>query len=321
MGDADAGGGGVPLLYIDRDLPAGVDEMVAGRCAFCGPAPVELGGAIGIVAGATRWDAARLDAGPLVRVLSRTGIGYDNIDVDAATDRGIVVCTAPDAPTVSTAEHTMALILAAAKRLVPNQLRLRAGGGDYVQANDGIELDGRTLGLVGYGRIARRVHRAAAALDMTVIAYDPYLDRSECPVELVGFDELLARAEAISLHAPSTPATRHLFDAAAFSAMRPGAVFVNAARGGLVDHDALLAALESGRVGAAALDVTEPEPLPVDHLLLHRDDVIVTPHIASATDAGRLRLYQHALDNALAVLAGERPTFVVNPGVLAGDAA
>lgn len=302
-----------PLLYVDRVLPAGVVELAAGRCAFCGPAPEELGAAVGVVAGASLWDAVRLSGGPLLRVLSRTGVGYDNVDVAAAAARGIVVCTAPDAPTVSTAEHAMALILAAAKRLVPNQVRLRAGSGDYVQANDGIELDGRVLGLVGYGRIARRVHRAAAGLDMTVIAHDPYV--SEAEVELVGFDDLVARADVISLHAPATTATHHLFDAAAFATMRPGVVFVNAARGGLVDHDALLEALESGHVGAAALDVTEPEPLPTDHPLLHRDDVIVTPHIASATDAGRLRLYQHAIDNALAVLSGGRPTLVVNPEV------
>ncbi|MDQ3468353.1 MAG: phosphoglycerate dehydrogenase [Actinomycetota bacterium] len=310
--------GAVPLLYVDRPLPVGVADMVAGRCAFCGPAPEALRRAAGIIAGPIRWDAAGLDAAPLVRVLSRSGIGFDNVDVEAATERGIVVCTAPEAPTVSTAEHTVALILAAAKRLVPNQLRLRAGSGDYVRANDGIELDGRTLGLVGYGRIARRVHRAMAALDMTVIAHDPYVEPGGDAIELVGFDELLARADVISLHAPLGPATRHLVDAAAFSALRPGAVLVNAARGGLVDHDALLGALDTGQVGAAALDVTEPEPLPPDHPLLHRDDVIVTPHIASATDAGLLRLYQHAIDNALAVLAGGRPSSIVNPQVRAG---
>jgi len=339
--------GEVPLLYIDRELPAGVGELAAGRCTFCGPEPAALATATGVVAGASRWDGARLDGAPHVRVISRTGVGYDNVDVDAATERKIVVCTAPDAPTVSTAEHTIALILAAAKRLVPNQLRLRAATGDYVQVNDGLELDGRTLGLVGYGRIARRVHRAASALDMQVIAHDPYLEeprgsaagrsrseavrepggarrpwedgsgrRGDRTVELVDLDELFARADVISLHAPLTPETRHVIDATAFAAMRPGVVFVNAARGGLVDHDALLDALDSGPVGAASLDVTEPEPLPPDHPLLHRDDVIVTPHIASATDAGRLRLYQHAIDNAIAVLAGGQPSFVVNPEVL-----
>ena len=144
---------------------------------------------------------------------------------------------------------------------------------------------------------------------MIVIAHDPYLeeDQVESGAELVGFAELLRRADVISVHAPLTEATRHLFDAAAFAAMRPGVIFVNTPAAALVDQDALLAALDSGQVGAAALDVTEPEPLPIDHPLLLRDDVIVTPHIASATGAGRLRLYEHAIDNALAVLAGRDP--------------
>jgi phosphoglycerate dehydrogenase-like enzyme len=148
---------------------------------------------------------------------------------------------------------------------------------------------------------------------MEVVASDPFL--TEADVELVPFVELLRRADVVSVHAPLTSETYHLFGAEAFAAMRPGVVFVNAARGGLVDQDALLAALDTGHVGAAGLDVTDPEPLPPEHPLLHRDDVVVTPHIASATDAGRLRLYAHAIDNALAVLAGGRPPDVVNPEV------
>jgi D-3-phosphoglycerate dehydrogenase / 2-oxoglutarate reductase len=277
-----------------------------------------MASADGIIAGSSPWDAARFDHFPRARVLSRSGIGYDNIDVAAATSRGIVVCIAADAPTVSTAEHAVALILAAAKRLVPNQLRLRAGEGDYFVRNEAVELAGRTLGLVGYGRIARRVRRAAAALDMEVVACDPYVT-NVTDVELVAFSELLRRADVISVHAPLTDDTRGLFAAAAFAAVRPGVVFVNTARGGLVDQDALLAALERGQVGAAALDVTEPEPLPVDDPLLHRDDVLVTPHVASSTDAGKVRLYQHAVDNALDVLAGRTPPYVVNPEVLVRD--
>jgi len=303
-------------LYVDRALPPEAAELLAGRFTFCGPDLEALATADAIIAGATRWDGARFDLAPRVRVLSRSGIGYDSIDVAAATERGIVVCIAADAPTVSTAEHAVALILAAAKRLVPNQLRLRAGGGDYFTFTRSIELDGRTLGLVGYGRIARRVGRAAAALGMDVIACDPYVTASDGDAELVRFDELLRRSDVISVHAPLTDETRHLFDTAAFAAVRPGVVFVNTARGGLVDQDALLAALDAGRVGAAAIDVTEPEPLPPDHPLLHRDDVIVTPHVASATDVGKLRLYQHAVDNALLVLEGGRPPHVVNPEVL-----
>ena len=273
--------------------------------------------AVGIVASGVRWDQSRMDLAPRARVLSRSGIGYDNVDVEAATARGIVVCVAADAPTVSTAEHAVALMLAAAKRLVPNQLRLRAGTGEYVAVNDGVELAGRTLGLVGYGRIARRVHRVAEALEMTVVAHDPYV--TDAPVELVSFAELLARADVVSVHAPLTDETRTLFDAAAFDSMRQGVVFVNTARGGLVDHDALLAAVDGRKVSAAGVDVTNPEPLPPDHPLLHRDRVVVTPHIASATGAGRLRLYHHAIDNALTVLEGGIPPHVINPEVLERD--
>jgi phosphoglycerate dehydrogenase-like enzyme len=305
-----------PVLYVDRELPPEVTRLVAGRCTLVGPGVGAMAAAEGIIAGGTRWDGARMGLAPKARVLSRSGIGYDNVDVAAATARGIAVCVAPDAPTVSTAEHAVALTLAAAKDLVPNQLRLRAGVGDYFGANRAIELAGRTLGLVGFGRIARRVQRVAAALDMVTIAHDPFLTEADVDVELVTFADLLARADIVSVHAPLTPSTRHLFDAAAFAAMRPGVIFVNAARGGLVDHDALLAALDGGQVAAAALDVTEPEPLPPGHALLGRDDVLVTPHIASATDAGRVRLYEHAIGNALAVLAGLRPDGLVNPEVL-----
>jgi phosphoglycerate dehydrogenase-like enzyme len=306
------------LLYVDRDVPPGVAELVSSDCALCGPATEAMATAHAIIAGATRWDGTRMDRVPHARVLSRSGVGYDSVDVAAATQRGIVVCIAPDAPTVSTAEHAVALILASAKQLVPNQLRLRSGTGDYFTANRAIELAGRTLGLVGFGRIAGRVHRVAEALDMSVIAFDPYVSPDDVAsgVRLVSFAELLERSDVISVHAPLTADTVHLFDADAFAAMRPGVIFVNAARGGLVDQDAMLAALDRGQVAGAALDVTDPEPLPPEHPLLHRDDVIVTPHIASATDAGRLRLFQHAIDNARAVLLGGAAPYVVNPEVL-----
>ena len=224
MGDAVR-----PFLYVDRVPPDEVIALLSDRCALCGPeASDAVASAVGIIAGSMRWDEQRFDLVPSARVLSRSGIGYDSVDVAAATARGIVVCIAADAPTVSTAEHTVALVLAAAKRLVPNQLRLRGGTGDYFVANDAIELAGRTLGLVGYGRIARRVGRALAALDMDVVACDPYLTDA-VEVELIPLAELLGRADVISVHAPLTDDTRGLFDAAAFAAMRPGVVFVNAA--------------------------------------------------------------------------------------------
>jgi phosphoglycerate dehydrogenase-like enzyme len=310
-----------PLLYLDRQLPAEMMTTLARRARLSGPEPAAMAAAEGIIAGASRWDGARMDLCPVARVISRSGIGYDSVDVVAATARRIAVCIAPESPTVSTAEHSVALLLAAAKRLAEHQARLRAGPCDHFGLCRSVELDGATLGLVGYGRIARRVGRVGAALGMIVIAHDPYLEPSVDPeVELVSFDELLARSDAISVHAPLTDETRGLFGTDAFARVRPGVLFVNSARGPLVDQDALLAALDAGQVGSAALDVTDPEPLPVDHPLLHRDDVIVTPHIASATGAGRLRLYEHAIANALGVLAGLPPAtcYVVNPEVLEG---
>ena len=308
-----------PMLYLDRELPADMMAVLGTRANQTGPGEDALTRADGVIAGASRWDGPRMDASPRLRVISRSGIGYDSVDVAAATARGIAVCIAPTAPTVSTAEHAVALLMAAAKDVGGNQARLRDASGDYFAQSGSVELAGGTLGLVGYGRIARRVGRVAEALDMRVIAHDPFLDASVADgAELVSFDELLAQADAISVHAPLTDSTRRLFDAGAFARMRQGVIFVNSARGALVDQEALLDAVDAGQVGAAALDVTEPEPLPPDHPLLHHARIVVTPHIASATSAGRLRLYEHAIENALGVLAGavgSETAVVVNPEV------
>ncbi len=307
----------LPSLYVDRPVPGGLDELFAGRANVVGPEPAMLLEADGVIAGATPWDGARMDGGAdRLKVISRSGIGYDGVDLEAATQRGIVVCNAPEAPTVSTAEHAVALLLAAAKRIPVNQHKLRCGQGNYFETNDGVELQGRTIGLLAYGRIARRVGAVARALGMRVLTHDPYLDAGDVDdAEIVSFDSLLEQSDVISVHAPLTPDTARLFDATAFASMRPGSIFVNSARGGLVDQEALLAALDSGNVLAAALDVTDPEPLAPDHRLLNHPDVIVTPHIASATDRGKRRLYKHAIDNALSVISGQRPSTVVNPEV------
>ena len=212
-----------PMLYLDRELPADMMAVLGPRANLTGPGEDALTRADGVIAGASRWDGPRMDAGPRLRVISRSGIGYDSVDVAAATARGIAVCIAPTAPTVSTAEHAVALLMAAAKDVGGNQARLRAASGDYFAQSGSVELAGGTLGLVGYGRIARRVGRVAEALDMRVIAYDPFLDASVADgAELVSFDELLAQADAISVHAPLTDSTRRLFDADAFAPHAPG---------------------------------------------------------------------------------------------------
>ncbi len=279
----------------------------------------ELGEADAIVASIRVYGAEVMDLAPRVQVICRTGIGYDKVDVAAATRRGIAVCNTPDAPTISTAEHAVALMLAVAKRLPSAADELRAGGVDIFARHQGVELQGKTLGLVGLGRIGGRVAGVAAALGMRVHAFDPYAppDRAaQLGVEDAGsLDALLTAADVVSLHVPLTDETLGMMDAARFSAMRPGSILVNTARGGLVDHDALLRALEDGPLAGAGLDVTEPEPLDPSHPLLHRVDVIVTPHVASATAAGKDRIYRQAIAQALQVLRGERPPHLVNPEV------
>jgi phosphoglycerate dehydrogenase-like enzyme len=204
----------------------------------------------------------------------------------------------------------MMLLLAVTKELSIQQARAAEGMGGPAVATS-LELDGSTLGLVGLGRIGVRVARAALGLGMRVIANDPGIEQSPIDdVELVGLDELFATSHVISLHAPSIPSTRQMINAESIASMRRGVYLVNCARGPLIDQDALVAAIDSAHVAGAALDVTDPEPLPVGHPLLTRPNVIITPHIASSTAVGRRRLFEHAIDNALAVLDG-RPASVV----------
>ncbi len=287
----------------DIEPPANVDLVD-------GPATAEA-----VIAGSReRWDGAACRRLPELKVVARRGIGFDNVDVAALAAHGVAACNTPDAPTVSTAEHALALLLAVGKRLEPAGRRLRDGDGlvGMPATVGGLELDGRTLGLIGCGRIGSRLGGYAEALGMRVLAHDPHVDAA--PVgRLVDLEELWAAADVVSLHAPATSATRHLVNAGSLAAMRPGVVIVNCARGSLVDHDALLAALESGHVAGAGLDVTDPEPLPADHPLLHRDDVLVTPHVASATTAGSRRITTQALAQALEWLRGGSPEHLLDP--------
>lgn len=301
------------IIHLDRNVEQADLDFLAGRAELIGPNDDTLGDAPAAVIGVGHfWDAERFAAFPNLRVISRAGIGVDNIDLQAAVDANVVVCNGPDSPTVSTAEHTMALMLAITKELPAKQARARDGlVGPGVATS--LELDGCTLGLVGLGRIARRVAAAAQGLGMRVMAHDPFLSQSPVAgVELVDLDRIWSDAHVVSLHAPATAETHHLINSTTLASMRPGSYLVNCARGPLVDQDALVAALDAGHLAGAGLDVTDPEPLPVDHALLARDDVIVTPHLASSTAVGRRRLYEHAYENALAVLDG-RPATTVLP--------
>ncbi|MDG1367434.1 MAG: NAD(P)-dependent oxidoreductase [Acidimicrobiales bacterium] len=300
-------------IYIDRELPPYLAELFDDSWEVAGPDMAKLPTCLGAIAGSSRWDAERMDEAPDLKVISRSGIGFDTVDLDAAVQRGIVVCNTPDAPTISTAEHTMSLLMAATKFTASNVARLRQGRQDFYAAHEGIELSGATIGVVGHGRIGSRVARMCAAMDMHVLVCDPYVEVTEH--EQVDFETILAESRIITLHTPLTDETRDLVNADTISRMKDGVVIVNAARGGSIDTQALIDALDSGKIYAAGLDVTAPEPLDPDHTLLHRDNVVVTPHIASATDKGRIRMYAGAIANARTVLDGNRPDDVVNPHV------
>ena len=314
-----------PKVWFERPVLSDLHEGVSARATMLGPASATpdapyaaIGEAEGIVASVHRYDGTLMDRAPRLKVISRTGIGYDTVDVAAATARGIAVCNAPDGPTISTAEHAVMLMLMAAKQVRKSELALRSGGRDFYARHEGVELRGRTLGLVGFGRIAREVAAISRGLGMEIAAFDPYIDPAAVTTGMTlvaTLDDLLATADVVSVHVPLTPDSRHLFDAARFAAMKPGAVFVNTARGGLVDLAALADALDSGRLFAAGVDVTDPEPLPPDHPILARDDVVVTPHVAAATVEAKRRIFEMAFAQVLQVLAGQRPPNLVNPEV------
>lgn len=307
-------------MWFERGIQPGQVAMVEGVATPTGPDLDELATAQAAIAGVGyQWnDDFFAASAPNLTVLVRSGIGFDVIDLDAATRNKVMACNTPEGPTVSTAEHTIALLLDAAKLMPVVQQRLRDATGNYVAMNEGVELDGLTAGVVGFGRIGSRVSRTLAALGMTILVNDPFIDDDQIPpsMERVSFESVLERSDVVTLHLPLEPSTRQFMGATEFDAMKPGAIFVNAARGGLVDHDALLSAIDGGRLHSAAIDVTDPEPLPTDHPLLHRENVIVTPHIAAATVAGKNRMYNMAVEAALQALRGEEPANLLNPAVL-----
>jgi len=249
-----------------------------------------------------RVDRALLDAAPGLRAVATFAVGVDNIDLEAAATRGIPVGNTPDVLTDATADLTWALLLAAARRVVPAAAAAVDGSWRTWDPTGflGADVHGATLGLVGHGRIGQAVGRRARGFDMTV------LHTRETPL-----DELLAASDFVSLHVPLTDETRHLIDADALRAMKPSAILVNTARGPIVDQTALRTALADGWIAGAALDVTDPEPLPADDPLLTAPNLLVVPHIGSATRTARERMAAMAVDNLLAGLAGEPMPFPV----------
>lgn len=259
-------------------------------------------------------------AGPALQVISQMAVGYDNIDVEAATRRDLPVGNTPGVLTETTADFAFALILAAGRRIVE--------GVEYVQAGSwktwgptllmGRDVHGATLGVIGLGRIGQAVARRARGFDMQVVYYDPSAEASvaeDLPAQPLPFDEVLARADFLTLHVPLTPETRHMIGQEELRRMKPTSVLVNTARGEVIDAGALYQALVNRQIAYAALDVTDPEPIPPDDPLLDLENCIVVPHMASASVATRNRMAVMAADNLIAGLRGERLPHCLNPEV------
>jgi phosphoglycerate dehydrogenase-like enzyme len=318
------------LIWSMRPLPADLRPLVDGRheIVVAGglaelPADAFARVEASIAGSLVPYDTALFQRMPRLRVVSRVGIGFDNIVVPDATRAGVAVCNTPDGPTAPTAEIAVMLMIAASRFATRADRLMRARrpdqGTEIFAPLEGMQLRGRTLGLVGFGRIGRAVAAAAKALGMEVVAYDPVAkpeDAAKLGVKLVAsVDEALRAGDVVSLHVPASPETRRMIDARALGLMKKGAVLVNAARGALVDEAALADALKSGHLLGAGLDVFEKEPVDPKHPLLGLDNVVALPHVGGGTVTSRAAMWKGAVENAVAVLAGQRPAYLVNPDV------
>ncbi|NCC33643.1 MAG: phosphoglycerate dehydrogenase, partial [Chloroflexia bacterium] len=267
-----------------------------------------------VVRSATKVTADVIAAGKQLKVIGRAGTGVDNIDVEAATRNGIIVVNAPASNNVAVAELAIGLLISLARSIPQAHASLQSGKWERTKFV-GWEVRGKTLGLVGLGRIGSEVAIRARALEMTILAYDPVvsLDRAEqIGVELVSMDDLLARSDVVSLHIPLVEGTRNLFDASRIARMKRGACLINASRGGIVDEAALIEALDSGQLTAAALDVFSQEPPAPDALVTHHPKIITVPHIGASTAEAQISAGSEVAEGVAAALGGETPRYAVN---------
>jgi D-3-phosphoglycerate dehydrogenase len=316
-----------PKVWVDGELTGDAEEELASAAEIVYSSDLrDLPGAhAAIVRGSLDVDGAFYDqAGEHLRVVARRGIGIDNVNLSAATERGIAVINTPDAPTESTAEHTVALLLAVAKRVVAGAVSLQGGEIKRTQLL-GTEVRGRVLGVVGFGRIGSRVAEICArGLGMQVIGYDPYVNPSEVSTHQVemldSLDALLTEADFVTLHTPLVLETRSLIGQAELGKMKPGAYIINTSRGAVVDESALVEALRQGQLAGAALDVFDPEPPAPDNPLLRMANVVATPHIGSHTDKATRAKNLGAVRQVMQVLRGERPRCLANPRAWPGRA-
>ncbi len=265
-------------------------------------------------------DAALLDLAPNLKLVAKSGVGYDRIDVAECTRRGIYVANTPLTNYLSVAEHALMLMLATAKKVYPISIYLRHTYPDFWcrERYEGSELYGKTLAIIGLGNIGRRVAELSHAFGMHVIGYDPYADPEKIPafVERVeSVDEVLSRGDFVSLHVAGGPATKHMINMDSLKKMKPNAILINVARGSVVDEEALADALEQGIIAGAGLDVFENEPLLPKNRLMLMENVVATPHCAGNTADARLRTQTDCVANILDYYSGKAPRFALNKPV------
>ena len=275
-----------------------------------------------VVRSQVQVDGPVIAAGTKLQVIGRAGVGVDNVDLDAATRAGITVVNAPTGNTIAAAEHTLALLYGVARKVAAADASVRRGEWKRAQFT-GLELRGRTLGIVGLGKIGQAIAGRARAMEMTVLASDPYVTSEQAAhhgVELVGFDELLERSDAVSVHVPLSRATKGMIGRPQLARMKQGAILLNVARGGVVDEEALAEALASGHLAGAAVDVFEREP-PTDSPLLGAPNTLLTPHLGASTAEAQVAVAEEVADQVLDVLAGRSARYAVNAPLLTPETA
>ncbi len=271
-----------------------------------------------IIRSATKVDADMLAAASKLKYIARAGVGVDNVDIAAATERGVIVMNTPDGNTISTAEHTFGLMLALARHIPQAHMSMSAGKWDK-KSFMGVEIKGKTLGVVGFGRIGRAVAKRALAFEMTVIAFDPFIPAdvaADMGVELVSLEALYQRADFITLHALLTPETREMINKDSLASMKKGVRIIDAARGALINEPDLANAIKSGQVAGAALDVFAEEPPATGNPLVNLPGVIHTPHLAASTDDAQVNVAIDAARLIVAALTTGVYSNVVNPAAI-----
>lgn len=262
-------------------------------------------------------DRKAIEACKNLKVITRPGVGYDNVDVEAATQRGIPVVLCPSANAQAVAEHTLSMLFALSKNTVQSVVETRKGNFNIRNKYAAVDILGKSVVILGFGHIGKLVAQMCAALGMQVGVYDPFVQREAAEAQGYRyFDDMLAAIAAgdyISLHMPSLPATRKMFSESQFAAMKPTAYLLNAARGDIVDEEAMIRCLQAGRIAGAGLDVLTQEPMPAGHPLMALDNVVLTPHMAAQTRETVSKLVVMAAEGTLAVLRGEKWPHVANP--------